>query len=131
MNRILFVDDEPNTLEAYQRTLRRRFHIETALGPHEALAAVRERGPYAVVVADVRMPQMTGIELFGEIRTIAPETVRIILTGNADAQTAVDAFAQGQVFRYLNKPCSSKQLTEALEAGLAHYAQLPAHASTE
>ncbi len=122
MSRILFVDDEPNNLQAYQRTLRRRFQIETALGPREALEAVRQRGPYAIVVADVRMPQMTGIELFGEIRKLAPATVRIILTGNADQQTAVDAFARGQVFRCLNKPCPPRLLAEALEAGLAQYA---------
>jgi DNA-binding NtrC family response regulator len=122
MRRILFVDDEPNNLHAYQRTLRRRFQIETALGPQEALEAVRRRGPYAIVVADVRMPQMTGIDLFHEICALAPETVRIILTGNADQQTAADAFARGQVFCYLNKPCPPRLLAEALEAGLAQYA---------
>jgi DNA-binding NtrC family response regulator len=131
MSRILFVDDEPNNLQAYQRTLRRRFQIETALGPREALEAVRQRGPYAVVVADVRMPQMSGIELFSEIRKAAPETVRIILTGNADQQTAADAFSRGQVFRYLHKPCSPRVLAEALEAGLVQYALTAASSRSE
>jgi DNA-binding NtrC family response regulator len=121
MSRILFVDDEPNTLEAYRRALRRRFDIETALGATEALEAVRHRGPYTVIVADVRMPEMTGIELFTEIRKTNPEIVRIILTGNADQQTAIDAFERGQVFCYLGKPCPVKALTEALEAGINQY----------
>jgi DNA-binding NtrC family response regulator len=122
MNRILFVDDEPNTLQGYQRALRRHFRIETALGPLEALKAVRSNGPYAVVVADIKMPQMSGIELFAEIRKIEPGTVRIILTGNADQQSAIDAHEQGHVFCYLNKPCSPKILVDALNSALSHYA---------
>ena len=121
--RILLVDDEPNNLQAYRRILRRQFQIETAASAREALEAVRQRGPYAVVVADARMPQMTGIELLSEIRQLAPGTVRIIFTGNADQQTVVDAFTRGQVFRYLNKPCSPRALAEALQAGLAAYAR--------
>ena len=123
MNRILFVDDEPNALQAYRRALRRVFQIETALGWREALESIRQQGPYAIVVADVRMPEMSGIELLDRIRREWPETVRIILTGNADRQTAVDAFDCGRVFCFLSKPCSSQMLTEALQAGLARYSE--------
>lgn len=129
MSRILFVDDEPNTLEGYQRLLRRRFQIDTAIGAQEALDAIRCRGPYAVVVADVRMPDMTGIELLMEVREAAPQTVRIVLTGNADQKTAVDARERGKVFRYLGKPCSPQMLIEALEAGLTEYASTTAEAN--
>src|SRR3972149_11542699 len=89
--RILCVDDDPNILQAYQRALRKRFHIEIALGGEEALAAVIHQGPYAVVVSDMRMPGMNGVELLKMVREHAPDTVRMMLTGNADQQTALDA----------------------------------------
>jgi DNA-binding NtrC family response regulator len=129
MNQILFVDDETNALQAYRRALRRTFQIDTAIGGCEALQAFRERGPYAVVVADVRMPEMSGIELLDRIRKEWPDTVRIVLTGNADRQTAVDAFECGQVFCFLSKPCSSQTLLESLQAGLARYSETLASSS--
>jgi response regulator RpfG family c-di-GMP phosphodiesterase len=119
--RILLVDDEPNVLDAYRRTLRKGFEVVTALGAALALDAVKAQPAFAVVVADMRMPQMTGVELLGELRRIAPQTVRMMLTGNADQQTAVDAINRGEIFRFLNKPCPTDQLTAALEAGIEQY----------
>lgn len=119
--RILCVDDDPNVLQAYQRALRKQFELETALGGEEALAAIAERGPYAVVVADMRMPGMSGIHLLMRIRDIAPDTVRMMLTGNADQQTAIDAVNDGHVFRFMTKPCPPERFGQALEAGLEQY----------
>jgi response regulator RpfG family c-di-GMP phosphodiesterase len=119
--RILCVDDDPEVLEGYCRTLRRRFKIETALGGEEALAAIAERGPYAVVVADMRMPGMNGPQLLAEIERRAPDTVRMMLTGNVDQQTAVQAVNDGHVFRFMNKPCEPEDFGKALQAGLAQY----------
>lgn len=124
--KILCVDDEPNILEAYRRTLRKRFNIDVALGGEEALRAIAERGPYAVVVADMRMPGMNGIELLARVKQIAPLTVRMMLTGNADLQTAVDAVNQGHIFRFLSKPCSPEDFAKALEAGLEQHRLLVA-----
>jgi len=121
MKRILFVDDDPNALQAYQRVLRRRFQIDTALGAEEALEAMRRCGPYAVVVADMRMPRITGVAFLTQLRDIAPRTVRMVLTGNADQQTEIDAVERGHVFRFLTKPCPTEALVEALEAALAEY----------
>ena len=121
MKRILFVDDDANALQAYQRVLRRRFEIDTALGAEEALEAIHRRGPYAVVVADMRMPKMTGVAFLAQVRDIAPQTVRMVLTGNADEQTETDAIERGCVFRFLTKPCPLDALAEALEAALAEY----------
>ncbi|MEO5961230.1 MAG: HD domain-containing phosphohydrolase [Opitutaceae bacterium] len=119
--KILFVDDDPNILAGFQRTLRKQFAFDMAAGGVEALDLLRTDGPYAVVVADMRMPGMEGIELLERVRGLAPDTVRIMLTGNADQQTAVDAVNRGHVFRFLTKPCAPETLVPALETGLKHY----------
>jgi response regulator RpfG family c-di-GMP phosphodiesterase len=119
--RILCVDDDPNILHAYQRTLRKRFHIEPALGGEEAFLAVTEQGPYAVVVADMRMPGMNGAELLAKVAAYAPDTVRLMLSGNADQQTAIDAVNEGHIFRFLTKPCPPETFAKALEAALGQH----------
>ncbi|HEX2100040.1 MAG TPA: response regulator, partial [Candidatus Synoicihabitans sp.] len=120
-SRVLFVDDDPNLLAAFQRNLRKQFQFDTALGAQEALALLERPEPYAVVLADMRMPGMDGVELLERVKQRAPETVRMMLTGNADQQTAVDAVNRGEVFRFLNKPCPPEVLVPALEAAIKHY----------
>jgi response regulator RpfG family c-di-GMP phosphodiesterase len=120
-DRILFVDDEANVLAGYQRQLRQQFVVETALGGPLGLELVRQRGPYAVVVADMRMPKMDGIQFLAQVRQLAPDTVRMILTGQADLLSAIDAVNSGQIFRFLTKPCPPETLTQALQAGLGQH----------
>ena len=119
--RILCVDDDPSVLQAYQRSLRKRYTIEPALGGDEAIAAVASQGPYAVVVCDMRMPGMNGVQTLAKIREIAPDTVRMMLTGNADQQTALEAVNEGRIFRFMNKPCPPEVFAAALDAGLEQY----------
>ncbi len=119
--RILLVDDELNVLEGYRRNLRKQFDLETALGGEEALEAIKEGGPFAVVVADMRMPGMNGIELLKHVKAMAPQTVRMILTGNADQKTAMDAINEGHIFRFLTKPCPPEVLAKNLQAGIEQY----------
>ena len=117
-NRILFVDDDPNLLASFQRSFRKTFEFDTAAGGREALACLAENGPYAVVVCDMRMPGMDGIEVLEEFRRRSPDTVRLMLTGNADQQTAVDAVNRGAIFRFVNKPIPPEDLAPLIEAGL-------------
>lgn len=119
--RILVVDDEPHVLQAIERRLRGHFRIETFSHPGQALEAVRSRGPYGVVVSDFRMPDMSGVDLLKKIRDVAPDTVRIILTGYADVDTAIEAVNEGNVFRFLTKPCPAEALERTLSAGLEQY----------
>jgi serine phosphatase RsbU (regulator of sigma subunit) len=120
-DKILFVDDDVNLLAAFRRQLRKQFQIETAEGGREGLELVKANGPYAVIVSDFRMPIMDGIEFLSRVREIAPETVRIMLTGNADLQAAIQAVNEGNIFRFLTKPCSRDILSESLITGLEHY----------
>ncbi|MGB8733364.1 MAG: response regulator, partial [Candidatus Sulfotelmatobacter sp.] len=119
--KILLVDDDNNILEGYRRSLRREFELETAPSGREALKLIAETGPYAVVVSDMRMPEMDGIQLLSTIRAQSPDTIRIMLTGNADMDTAIDAINEGAIFRFLNKPCSKEAMAKTLTAGLVQY----------
>jgi response regulator RpfG family c-di-GMP phosphodiesterase len=119
--RVLCVDDDPNVLAGYQRGLRKQWRIETASSGQAALSLLETQGPYAVIVADMQMPGMNGVELLTRARTLAPNTVRIMLTGNADQQTAVEAVNEGHVFRFLNKPCSAEMLALVLDAAARQY----------
>jgi response regulator RpfG family c-di-GMP phosphodiesterase len=119
--KILCVDDDKNILSAYQRQLRKRFEIDTALGGEPALEALAQQGPYAVVISDMRMPGMDGIQLLSKVKAIAPDSVRMMLTGNGDLKTAMDAVNEGNIFRFLTKPCSPDALALALDAGLEQH----------
>jgi len=119
--KILFVDDEPNVLQSIRRTLRSKFDVDTAEGGEEALGMLTANGTYAVIVSDMRMPGMNGVELLTKAKQQSPDTVRMMLTGNADQQTAVDAVNHGDIFRFLNKPCESEELSGAITSGLRQH----------
>jgi response regulator RpfG family c-di-GMP phosphodiesterase len=119
--RILFVDDEPNVLVGLRRSVGRLWEVDIAPSGAAALSAVRDNPPYAVIVVDQNMPGLTGIDVLGEIARTSPNTVRIMLSGNADQKTAVAAVNEGRVFRYLSKPCPEKDLIHALTLAIAQF----------
>lgn len=119
--KILLVDDEPNVLSAYSRTLRRQFSLATANSGAEALEVMASDGPFAVIVSDMRMPEMDGLQLLTAVKQKHQNTVRVMLTGNADQQTAIDAVNQGDVFRFLNKPCPPEAMADTLNLAIKQY----------
>ena len=123
--KILLIDDDPNILSALTRQLRKQFEIVTAQGGSEGLQAIAEANgahePFAVAVCDMRMPGMDGIQVLAKVRELSPDTVRIMLTGNADQETAISAINRGNIFRFLTKPCPIEELIESLEAALGQY----------
>lgn len=127
--KILFVDDDPNILSAFRRQLHKQFDINTANSGREGLTLMRTEGPFAVVIADMRMPEMDGIQFLKTAQEESPDCIRLMLTGNADQQTAIDAVNEGEVFRFLTKPCSTTLLVKTLEAALTQYRLL--HAEKE
>lgn len=118
--KVLMVDDDPNILLAYKRSLHKNFKIETAVGPELALEALQDNS-YAVVVSDLKMPVMDGIEFLKKVKEHAPDSVRIMLTGYAELNKAIEAVNQGNIFRFLTKPCDGNTLAVSLEAGLQQY----------
>lgn len=124
--RVLCVDDEPHVLEALQRVLRASFDVSTAIGGTAALQLLRAGAQFDVIVSDMRMPEMNGAQLLSEVRQLAPDTVRILLTGQADLDAAVAAVNEGHIFRFLTKPCAPESLTIALRAAALQHRLLTA-----
>jgi predicted signal transduction protein with EAL and GGDEF domain len=116
--RLLCVDDEPAVLESMALHLGRHYEVVLAGGAAAALEVLARVPAIDVIISDMRMPGRSGAELMAEARLLAPATERIILTGQADLNSAIAAVNEGQIFRYLTKPCAPPQLREAVEAAL-------------
>jgi sigma-B regulation protein RsbU (phosphoserine phosphatase) len=123
-NRVLLVDDDPNILAAFQRQLRKKADIQTALSGAAGLEILKSGAPFAVVVTDYCMPEMNGIEFLAQVRRISPDSVRMLLTGSADLAAAIQAVNQGNIFRFLTKPCASEELLEVLKVGIEEYRRI-------
>jgi response regulator RpfG family c-di-GMP phosphodiesterase len=124
--RVLLVDDEVAILDALRRQLRRTFEVATATGGVEALEVMRSSAPFAAIVSDMRMPGMDGATFLAEARSEHPDTVRILLTGQADMQSAIAAINDGQIYRFLSKPCPTETLVDAISDGVTLYRQITA-----
>jgi response regulator RpfG family c-di-GMP phosphodiesterase len=120
-SRILCVDDDANILAGFQRNLSKHFSIDIAESGEQGLVLIERNEPYAVILADMQMPVMNGVEFLTKAQEKCPDTVRVMLTGNADQKTAIDAVNQGHIFQFLNKPCLSETLALTLQAGVKHH----------
>jgi response regulator RpfG family c-di-GMP phosphodiesterase len=114
---ILLVDDEIAILDGLRRQLRKRFDVHTANSGAEALELLVSV-PVAVVVSDMRMPQMDGATFLARVRAHHPDAVRILLTGQTDTQAAIKAVNEGQIYRFLTKPCPSDVLLEEISSAV-------------
>ena len=118
---ILLVDDEPQVVEGLKDLLEDRYRVHTAVGAEAALEILRKRPQIAVVLSDMRMPGMDGAALLQRARLVAPDSVRMLLTGYSDINAAIAAVNRGQIFRFLTKPCAPNDLGRAFEAALEQH----------
>jgi CheY-like chemotaxis protein len=123
---ILCVDDEPRVVDSLATQLRREYQVLTAHGGQSALRMLKENGAPAVIVSDMRMPGMDGATLLKHVKQLYPETTRILLTGETGRDAAVSAVNEGQIFRFLTKPCAHENLRAAIEAGVMQHRLLTA-----
>lgn len=119
--RVLFIDDDERILAGFRRNLHGQFEVDTAVGPEAGLAKVKDEPTYAVVVSDLRMPGMDGISVLAKVREMCPDTVRVMLTGFAELEAAIAAVNEGNIFRFLTKPCETGYLVGALTAAVEQY----------
>jgi len=120
-NRILFVDDDELILLCFARVLGQRFTLDVAWGSAEALRMIDLRGPYAVVVSDMSMPGMSGLELLKRAKQAAPETIGLLMSGNAESEALENAVRDGIVLKVLQKPFDVKEMIATLEEALVQY----------
>jgi CheY-like chemotaxis protein len=118
---VLFVDDEPDNLDVFEAACSDRFSVLLANSAAQALELMRKH-VVCVLLADQRMPHMTGLELLARARIEFPETVRMMVTAYADLDTAIGAINCGQVRRYLKKPWENAELLAAIGEGVEYYA---------
>jgi CheY-like chemotaxis protein len=121
--KILFVDDEQAALGLYKQMLKGEFDILTAVSGEDGIATLRNLGPFAIVISDMQMPGMNGAQFLNRVRQLAPNTIRLLLSGHVDLSGAVTAVNEGGIFRLLMKPCDESVLMEAITAALACYHQ--------
>ncbi len=122
--RILCVDDEPHVLDGLRGVLRRSFDVRVATSGATGLSMLRdEPDAYAIVISDMRMPEMSGASFLRQARAVAPDAVRILLTGHADLEVAIKAVNGARLFRYLTKPTDAGELLRTCAAALGHHRQ--------
>jgi response regulator RpfG family c-di-GMP phosphodiesterase len=127
--RILCVDDEPHVVEGLALVLRREYEVHTASTAEDALKKLRDVADLAVVVSDMRMPKLDGAAFLHQAVLRRPEAARILLTGQADRDEAIRAVNQGQIFRFLTKPCPPEELKAAIGAGVIQHRLINAERS--
>lgn len=120
--RVLFVDDEPAVLAGIQRNLRKDFDVHTETDPRKALAMLNNEQPFAVIVADMRMPGMDGVDFLHEARKLSPQSIRLMLTGDAGRQTPIGALNRAAVFKFVTKPCEADILLKVIELAARQHA---------
>lgn len=124
--RILIVDDDPVSLTAFEAILSRHFHVDTAASGEQALSRLDSAQPYAVIISDMYMPDMDGIDFLARVGVLSPTSVKIMLTGHADLDVAMAAVNKSHVFGFFSKACHPTALVAAVRKALAQHRQLAA-----
>ena len=120
-NKILCVDDEESILRGFQLNLRKDFELHIAANGREGLEVFNQEKGFALVLSDMRMPEMDGATMLSKIKAIDPEVVTVLLTGHTDFESAMAAVNEGNVFRMLSKPCPPDTLIKVLKDGLSQH----------
>lgn len=119
--KVLFVDDDTKILSSFRRTLSDLYEVHVAEGGQNGLDILKKDGPFAVVISDLKMPGMDGIEFLRLASEKYSDTVRVMLTGYADLDSAVSAVNDGKIFRFLTKPCDTEVITQVLNSCIKQY----------
>ncbi len=114
--RLLYIDDEEHNLHSFKATFRKQYEIDTTTSVFEA-EELLNKNEYHILLADQRMPIMTGVQFFEKVRKSFPDIIRILITGHTDISAAIDAINKGEVFRFIDKPWDYKYVDNAITHG--------------
>ena len=114
--RVLCVDDDKQLLDGLALHLRSKYEVLMASSGKDALEIIEQGLSFAVIISDMRMPEMDGAAFLSRAAAIAPDTVRVVLTGQANVDNAIAAVNDGKIFRFLTKPCPPPAIMRAVEA---------------
>ena len=117
---VLVVDDEQDNLDAFRFVFRKAFALTYAQGGEQALSLLETFDP-AVIVTDQRMPGMSGIEVLRHAQEKRPDAVGVLLTAYTDMPVLLEAINSGSVYRYVQKPWDSKELTVILRQAIERF----------
>lgn len=112
--KILYLDDEINNLNAFKATFRRNYEIYTAISSQEAKQILKDI-EVQIIIADQRMPGMTGVEFYNSVKEIYPDPIRILLTGYTDIEALIDSINKGEIYRFIKKPWDEFELQNAIQ----------------
>lgn len=119
--KVMFVDDESYILSSIQRMYRSEsFKVVTALGAAEGLKKLKD-GPFAVIVSDMRMPDMDGVDFLREVKEKSPDTIRMMLSAQSDFKRVIDAINQDEIYKFVEKPWDKENLRFTLLEGIENY----------
>lgn len=118
---ILCVDDEAKVLSGLKLQLRENYRVTTANSGLEGIDILKSKGPFATIISDMRMPEMDGATFLFNARKITPNSTRILLTGQSDIESAMAAINQGQIFRFVMKPCPKEDLLNIIKDAVEQY----------
>jgi CheY-like chemotaxis protein len=118
---VLLVDDEPKLIESVSLHLGRHYQLISANGGAAALELLSAHPDTSVIVSDMRMPGMDGATFLARARVSTPDAIRILLTGQTDVTSAIAAVNEGQIYRFLTKPCPPPELLKAIEAACTQH----------
>ncbi len=121
VEKVLLVDDDRNLLDSFNRQFHNRINLITAASGEDAIQAITYDGPFAVVISDMQMPNMDGLEFLIKVRMLSQDTVRVMLTGNANLDVAIRSINDGNIYRFLQKPVSIGVLFETMIDGIQQY----------
>lgn len=118
---ILFVDDEEDIINSFQRSFRKVYNLYTTTSPEEGLEIIKKTPDIAVIVSDFSMPKMNGLEFLAQTMILSPESNRIMLTGYSDINTILEAVNENKIYKFLLKPVPTEALKVHLEEAVEHY----------
>lgn len=119
---VLFVDDEENILKSLRRLLQdEEFEVLTAGSGGAALQLLQEAEHVGLIVSDQRMPGLSGVEFLEQAKSVAPQALRIMLTGYADINATIDAINRGGAYRYITKPWNDDEIVLTIRDAVRHY----------